>query len=238
MTITHRANLLLSLVAFGMFVANQLHVFAGRSLDLSGEAGAYILAGFLALGLLVQFAKLIEGHRHWLDLLVTVVLLVAHIAAELTIWLRTQVMGLAIPTSLPRLIVGLYWLVGALDMVMMYGRREANLLLRGLSVEGQRQQRIAEAEHRAIAAETQAALARQEARLQERFAQQIARQRAVSPAQIAGELPAIEPANHERTCPRCGRTLRGSSARAAINALNGHMAHCPSPEPVSENGRH
>lgn len=118
MTRSHWASLILSILAFGLFVINVFYEMAGwGALDLRGPFGAAILTGFLAAGLLIQVSKFLEGHKNKVDIIFTMLLLPAHIAAELTIWIRTQILHWGLPPELPFYIVGLYWAVGLLDVL-------------------------------------------------------------------------------------------------------------------------
>jgi hypothetical protein len=125
---THRASLILSLIAFLLFVANEWYVLAGYGeLPLSGPVGATILTGFFAAGLIVQALKFAEGHKSKIDLSITLIMLPAHAAAGLTIWIRTKIMHLGLPAELPYYIVGLYWVIGLIEVVARYIGRELKL---------------------------------------------------------------------------------------------------------------
>lgn len=127
MRITQKANLALSLVAFGVFVVNVWFQLTGSPLDFHGIIGATVLAGFLALGVIIQCGKLVEGHRVWWEFVLTLIQLGVHVYAELTIWIRTQITGEGLPPGLPLLIVGLYWVVGVVDILAMNAGREMKL---------------------------------------------------------------------------------------------------------------
>lgn len=125
MSTTHRASLVLSFIAFALFVTNVFMELAGfGALNLRGPAGAGILTGFLAAGLLIQVAKFIEGHRSRIDLIATGIMLPAHVLAELTIWVRTQIMHVGLPPELPFYLIGLYWCIGIADVLARYLGRE------------------------------------------------------------------------------------------------------------------
>lgn len=128
LTKTHIANLVLSLFAFALFVLNQWHELAGSHLDLRGQSGATILAGFLAAGIIVQIAKMMEGHRTGQAVVVTLVLLAVHVVAELTIWVRTQIMQAGLPLELPYYVIGVYWTIGLVDVLSMFIMREVGVL--------------------------------------------------------------------------------------------------------------
>lgn len=118
MTKSHWASMVLSLLAFGLFVVNVFFEMAYQiALDLRGPYGALILTGFLSIGLLIQVSKFLEGHRSRLDILITLILLPLHMAAEITIWVRTQIMHIGLPPELPFWMVGVYWMIGMVDVL-------------------------------------------------------------------------------------------------------------------------
>jgi hypothetical protein len=203
LTTTHKLNIALSLFAFGLFVVNQFMVLSGSALDLHGQTGAVILTGFLACGILVQFSKFIEGHRHWFDVIVTVVFLAAHVVAEITIWIRTQILSVGIPEALPLYIVGLYWLVGAFDILLLFFPREVRLFSDG----------YADPYARISELESELALAQQA----QAFAEQSQSERSANVVRL----------QYERQCERCGKVFAAETKRGAINALAAHRRYCP-----------
>ncbi len=224
----HGAVLFLSLVAFGFFVTNQALAFTGRRLELHSTQGAILLTVFLALGLVVQLAKIARGHQHWFEVTITLVLLATHIVAELAIWVQSQILGLAIPASLPQLIIGLYWVIGVIDILALYGAREL-ALFKGESVAQQTARELAEAKDQAREARLQAALAEQARELQEHFAEQFVEQFAQRTGPPAS---GVAPANagkkvYEDACPDCGKLFSSTTKRGLTNAINGHKGHCP-----------
>jgi hypothetical protein len=225
LTNSHKANLLLCFAAFCLFVFNQFKVLSGTSLDLHGTEGALVLTGFLALGILVQFAKLIEGHRHWFEFLITLILLTAHIGAEVAIWQRTQITHAGLPQSLPLYIVGLYWLIGAVDIAAMFLPREL-ALFRGESEVQRLAREKAALEEKLNEKDTKLKLAEQSQEFVERL------QASAQPSQAIAEQMIIE-----RDCPKCGRTFRGSSEQRTANAVNAHLRTC-SGGVASTNGHH
>lgn len=118
----------LSLAAFGLFVTNQWHELAGSHLDLRGESGATVLTGFLALGIMVQILRVIQGSDRRLEVVFTLVMLLVHVAAEMLIWVRTQIAGLTLPHNLPYYIIGFYWVIGVADVLSRYLERELAVL--------------------------------------------------------------------------------------------------------------
>jgi hypothetical protein len=121
----------LSFAALVLFSVNEFYVLAGwGALNLSGPAGAAALMGFLGIGLVVQTAKFIEGHNSKVDALVTFTMFPLHIAAALTIWFRTQINHSGLPSELPLYLVGVYWVIGLLEIVARYIGRELKLFKR------------------------------------------------------------------------------------------------------------
>jgi hypothetical protein len=225
LTLSHKANIALSVAAFALFVVNQFKVLSGSRLDLHGAGGATILTGFLALGIAVQFAKIIEGHRNWFELLITLLLLSAHIAAEVIIWQRTQITNAGLPEALPLYIVGLYWLIGAVDIMAMFLPREL-MLFRGESPVQQLARQNEELRLKLSERNTDLALAQQS----QKFAEQISA--TAQPLQALAELPL-----YERDCPRCGKPFKGTSEQRAANAVNAHLRTCQGVK-AAQNGNH
>lgn len=122
MSTSHKASLILSGLAFAVFVVNQWIAFIGWRLELSGPVGATVLSLFLAAGLIVQVWKWIEGNKSILDFGINLVMIPAHVYAELTIWFRTQIYDIGLPVDLPLYIIGLYWVIGLVEiMVSRFG---------------------------------------------------------------------------------------------------------------------
>jgi hypothetical protein len=216
---TQIANLMLSMAAFGLFVANQINAFQGKHLDLRSEWGPYLLSGFLALGIAIQIGKIIEGHRHWLEVIVTGFLLTVHVVAEVTIWYRAQILGVGIPSQLPLWIVGLYWIVGLLDVLARFGARELQLF-RGESEYERLQRQLREAKQ-------EAALARQAADFMQKQVPN------------ANAVQSHNAKVYEAVCPDCGQTLTAKSQRGVTNALNAHKRWCPAQQQIVQgNGSH
>lgn len=225
LTNSHKANLALCFAAFALFVFNQFKFFSGSSLDLTGIEGATVLTGFLAVGFCLQFAKLIEGNRHWFQSLITLILLAAHIAAEVVIWQRTQITHEGLPHSLPLYIVGLYWLIGVVDLLAMFLPREL-ALFRGESELQRLARKNEELQNEISEKDTKLKLAAQSQEFVERLQAN------------AQQLPAMaEQALIDRDCPKCGRTFRGSSEQRVANAVNAHLRTC-SGAVNSPNGNH
>lgn len=158
MSTSHKASLVLSGLAFGVFVVNQWISFIGWRLELTGPIGATVLSLFLAAGLIVQVWKWIEGNRTVLDFGINLVMIPAHVYAELTIWFRTQILTIGLPVDLPLYIIGLYWVIGLVEVLV--GRLGHNLAL----LKGNYQppeQRVAELERRLALAEQQNAIVMQ-----------------------------------------------------------------------------
>lgn len=120
----HKIALGLSAAAFVLFVINQAAELAGHHLEFTGWLGASILTGFLAVGMITQLIKFMEGHRSRLDLIITIIQLLAHVLAELAIWYQTKILDIALPPELPLYIVGLYWVSGVADIFFRYVGRE------------------------------------------------------------------------------------------------------------------
>lgn len=130
MSTSHKASLVLSGLAFAVFVINQWIAFIGWHLELTGPVGATVLSLFLAAGLIVQVWKWIEGNRTALDFGINLIMIPAHVYAELTIWFRTQIADIGLPVNLPLYIIGLYWVIGLIEVLV--GRLGYNLqMLRG-----------------------------------------------------------------------------------------------------------
>lgn len=212
LTAPHYFNLALALFAFGLFVTNQFQQFSGGTFDLRGTTGAVVLTVFLAAGIIGQFAKIIVGHNHWTELVVTLILLAAHIVAEVTIWVRTQIMGIGIPPTLPLWIVGLYWVVGAIDIIALFAGRELALF----AGESQYDRMSKELEE----ARLKLALAQQAEQIASRTAQQL---QSAIPQQPAAVQPQQ---SYTATCPDCGQVLTATSKRGLTNALNAHKRWC------------
>lgn len=122
MSTSHKASLILSGLAFAVFVVNQWIAFIGWRLELAGPVGATVLSLFLAAGLIVQVWKWIEGNRTVLDFGINLIMIPAHVYAELTIWFRTQIYDIGLPVDLPLYIIGLYWVIGLVEiMVSRFG---------------------------------------------------------------------------------------------------------------------
>ena len=118
MSNSHKASLVLSGLAFLTFVANQWAAFIGWHLELTGPIGATVLSLFLAAGLCVQVWKWIEGNKTVLDFLINLVMIPAHVYAELSIWFRTQIADLGLSVDLPLYIIGLYWVIGLVEILV------------------------------------------------------------------------------------------------------------------------
>jgi hypothetical protein len=123
----HKIALGLSAAAFILFVANQAAELSGNHFEFTGWLGASVLTGFLAVGMVTQLVKFMEGHRSRLDLIITIIQLVAHVAAELAIWYQTKILNIALPPELPLYIVGLYWVSGVADIFFRFIGRELQL---------------------------------------------------------------------------------------------------------------
>jgi hypothetical protein len=134
---------------------------------------------------------------------VTVLLLAAHVVAEITIWIRTQILSVGIPEALPLYIVGLYWLVGAVDILLLFLPREVRLFSDG----------YADPYARISELESELALAQQA----QAFAEQSQSERTASVVRL----------QYERQCERCGKVFAAETKRGAINALAAHRRHCP-----------
>lgn len=212
LTTTHKLNIALSFFAFALFVVNQFFALSGGALDLHGPWGALLLTGFLAAGILVQFAKIIEGHRTVAELIFTALLLIAHVAAELTIWITTQITRQPLPEALPLYIVGLYWVIGGVDIVVLSWRRNAAM------VRGRFKSRE-ELERELLLAEQA-----------QRHAVEIAER-----TQSDGTANA-ERRQYKGTCPLCKQEMQSSSARGVQNAMNAHRRWCPGAPVESKNG--
>lgn len=120
----HVAGMILSGLAFALFVVNQIAELAGKHISFDGITGAVILGVFLACGLLVQAWKWAEGSKSQLDGIITFVSLLVHIAAEVIIWSRTRILEVGLPEHLPMLIVGGYWLTGVVEVIFRNGERQ------------------------------------------------------------------------------------------------------------------
>lgn len=158
MSNSHKASLILSGLAFITFVANQWAAFIGWHLELTGPIGATILSLFLAAGLIVQVWKWIEGNRTWLDFIINMVMIPAHVYAELSIWFRTQLSDVGLSVDLPLYIIGLYWVIGLAEVLVSRLSHNLDMLRGGYQPP---QQRIAELEQRLALAEQAQAIAKQ-----------------------------------------------------------------------------
>lgn len=199
MTKSHWASLLLSIAAFALFVCNVFYEMAGYgALDLKGPFGAAVLTGFLAAGLIIQVSKFLEGHKSKVDIIFTLVLLPAHVLAELTIWVRTQIMHLGLPPELPFYIVGLYWAVGLMDVLAPKIGPELSKLRPSYE----------NPETKAYRLEQENALLKQR-------------------LSITNELHEQEEAKkstlYTEICPACGAMFSKPTQTEARNALNGHV---------------
>lgn len=245
LTKTHLISIVLSLIAFGLFVANQFKALSGSSLDLHGTGGAALLTGFLAAGIVVQFAKFIEGHDTAVEMVFTAVLLLAHIGAELAIWWRTQIVASALPASLPLYIVGLYWLVGAIDLLVMFVPQNLTRLSSGyVSPE----HRLAMVEQSLSMVEQERALLEQKLSMVEQSlstAQQsltaaqhkLEQERAEHKQQLA-EMRADQSKTHTATCdvPGCGWVGEYTSVASAERGLRAHTGRAHPETALSPNG--
>lgn len=221
LTIANVINLILAALAFGFFVTNQVNVFGGQHLQLTGTTGKWLLTGFLAVGLIVQLIKLGVGHQHWFEASITFFLLIAHIAAELTIWYGSQVFGIALPPSLPQTIIGFYWVLGPVDLLAVFLPREL-ALFSGKETSDQAQARkLREVEDALLIAQ-----AREE--VIEKFAQRMSANS--MPAAVASQSKPVT-----RECPDCHQQFESDTKRGAQNALNAHSPHCPAVK-TSANG--
>lgn len=217
MSKSHWANIILSFLAFSLFVVNVFFELAGwGALDLRGPLGAGILTGFLSIGLIIQVAKIIEGHRSRMDLLITGVLLPFHVIAELAIWVRTQIMGLSLPENLPFIAVGVYWSIGLVDVLARYIGREMKVFGGGFEAP----------EIRVIRLEKEnALLLQQQSTTQALLEQRISSAEAMLKQREAllDEQKAQQSVLYEETCSFCGVVFAKNTPTAARNALNGHI---------------
>lgn len=124
MSKSHIAGVTLSILAFILFVVNQIAELAGVHLNFEGLEGAVILGVFLACGLLVQIWKWTEESRSSLDSIVTLLSLIAHVLAEVIIWWSTRIANIGLPAQLPMVIVGGYWLTGMSEVFFRHAERQ------------------------------------------------------------------------------------------------------------------
>lgn len=159
----HRIALGLSVAAFLAFIVNQAAEIAGYHLEFTGWAGAVILTGFLAVGMVAQLWKFMEGHRSRFDLIITILQLFIHVAAELAIWYQTKILNLTLPPELPLYIVGVYWVSGVADVFFRFIGREMQLF-NGLykSPEALLQEQLEVVKQNLVEAETAKALLQQQ----------------------------------------------------------------------------
>jgi hypothetical protein len=152
MTRTHKVSLVLSGLALLLFVANEFYVLAGwGDIPLHGPVGSAILTGFFALGLVIQLAKFVEGHKSPIDLVITLLMLFTHVASALTVWGATKIFHIDLPVAeLPYYIVGLYWVIGIVEVMARYMGRELKLFSRDYKSP---EQRLMEMENKLALAE-------------------------------------------------------------------------------------
>jgi hypothetical protein len=226
MTTTHKASLFLSGIALALFVANEFYVLAGwGELPLSGPFGATILTGFFALGLIVQSAKFIQGHSGPVDLTITLLMLAAHIAAGLTVWVRTKIMHLGLPAELPYYIIGLYWIIGIVEVLARYVGREMKLFSGGyLSPEKQAEALRLELADR----DKQLALLAAEQKHTDRMLE--------ASRQEAQRMQEAKDMVYYATCEGCGQSFKGSTQDKADKGKYGHKPWCKGAPVASTNG--
>lgn len=138
MKISRWLNLTLSAAAMLMFALNLRAQLTGQEFNLHSEGGATALVVFLTVGVLVQLLKLLQGHDHAVELVVTVLLLAGHVVGDALIWWQTQIIGSQLPDAVPLLIVGGYWIVGVLDMTATYLPPQLALFKQGAKTPEQR----------------------------------------------------------------------------------------------------
>ena len=127
LSLSSQGSLGMGLVALGLLAFNLFKSMTDQPIDFHGATGAFLIVGFLAVGTLLQVMKVIQGHRHGLEFVLTAVILIAHVLGDMAIWLGTQIFSIPVPEFLPYIIIALYVLLSIAEVIAIYGPREMQL---------------------------------------------------------------------------------------------------------------
>lgn len=251
MNVFQWTSVALVVASLALLAVNNWFSISGSVFNLRGQEGATVLVVFLTVGLIVQAGKIMMGHRHWLEFVITGLLLLGHMAADGGIWFTTQIMKIPLHADIPFWVVGLYWILGLVDILSPFMLREMGLFGQQDTPEKaierhlkkieelqtdvnilQREKALLEEKLNTEKTIYQERFDSVKATLEERYssANALLEQRLSSAQAIVEQYRAIEEAEktamsavHEAACPVCGVVFTKRTSAEARNAVTGHM---------------